>query len=722
MPDNPFVLAPSSYKRDLNVLKFYVEDQATYLNKMTGKPMAQCVEFVKAQLKPGGQFEFKDPKVLFLEREENGDREKKVGTLLAYLNESIRDEQLISPTGATYINPKKLQSVLVDYIDTNVKARGKAKKEKFSAEMEANKAEKDGDMPLFKLKQVVMAIKELEQVNRKLANNAISGAHVSPSTPLYNKSAHSTLTSTCRVTSGYGNANNEKLLNGNRHYWAPHIVRNNIISIINHTNYEFMEATMKEFGMRCPTVAETMECIKYSAQLYWWDRKDYARIEQLVQTLSDMERAAFVYTGDLYHIMRFNDGVVRQFITKLATRVGTVDPTPDATIHTWPEEYVHLAAQICPGEMKGMRIADVKGTDAHGILASTTNNIGNTILEYGNFIRAFFVTENLPASVAFFPDSVRRAALISDTDSTIFTVQDWVEWMCGTVEFGDRGNAVSATMIFLAAQTIVHVLARISANFGIAEDRIHQIAMKNEFKFDVLVPTQVAKHYFAMISCQEGNLFAKYKEEIKGVHLKASNAPIEIMKKAKKMMLFIMNEVMAGRKIKLKNILKEIADIERGIFAAIAKGDYAYFRMGQIKPPESYTKSAEESPYAQYMLWNEVFGPKYGIAPPPPYMCVKVATDVDSPTKTREWIASMEDRELAGRLQQWMTRNNKKYIGSLQLPEQCVASNGIPKEILDVAGVRRIVLDCTRTFYIILESLGVFMANDKITKLCSDMY
>ena len=49
--------------------------------------------------------------------------------------------------------------------------------------------------------------------------------------------------------------------------------------------------------------------------------------------------------------------------------------------------------------------------------------------------------------------------------------------------------------------------------------------MKNEYKFDVFVPTQVAKHYYASIGCQEGNLYKAQEPEIKGVHLKSSNAP-----------------------------------------------------------------------------------------------------------------------------------------------------------------------------------------------------
>ena len=704
---NPFVLHPSQYKRDINVLGFYIQDCATYLHQMTGAPVEECTAFVKTEMRPGGKFEFKDPKIIYLEREDNGDRVQKEGTLQAYLNESIQERQLIAPTLTTYLHPDVKESPLVNYIEGNVKARGVAKKAKFKAEME-------GDI-------VLMQIKDNEQTNKKLANNSISGAHVSPSTPLYNKTAHSTLTSNCRSTSGYGNANNEKFLSGNRHYWSAAICMQNIISIINHTDYAAQAAAMQKWGIRHPTVDETMECIMYSTNFYVRDKFKMKKVYDLVKTLTPEQRSAFVYTGDLYHLMRFNDEVVRTFVTKLSMMVEVVHPDPDSILKTVQEEHVHLAAQICERYTKGLQMKDIKG-DARGILASTAKNIGDVGEEYRDLIKAFWVTTNVPASLAFFPDSIRRSALTSDTDSTIFTVQDWVLWHQGWLGFDEKCNAVAASMVYLAAQTIIHVLARMSANFGIIESRIHQVAMKNEFKFDVFVPTQVAKHYFALIGCQEGNLFKEYKKEIKGVHLKASNAPRFVIKEAEKMMIFIMNSVLRGEKIKIKEILKTIGDIERQIFTAIGEGGYQFFRMGQIKPPESYAKSADESPYQQYVMWNEVFGPKYGIAPPVPYTCVKISTELDTPTKTREWLETLEDRELAGRMDAYMKRMGKRYLGSVQLPEQNLQTHGIPPEILNVAGVRKIVADATRVFYIILETLGIYLSNDKLTRLVSDSH
>ena len=707
--NNPFVLPVEQYNRDLNILKYYIEDSARYIEQMSGKPYDDCLAFVKKSVKPGGQFEFKDPEVIYLERGENGDREKKQGKLSEYIGEAIRDGELIAPTFTTYHSEKTKKSLLVDFIDGNVAGRSKAKKEMFAAIVA-------GDVALE-------TIKNIEQTNRKLSNNALSGAHVSSSTPLNNKTAHSTLTSNCRTTSGYGNANNEKFLCGNRHYWSVDIARNNIISIINHSDFVAIEAAMKEFGLRHPTKQETVDMVFYSTDMYWSTKSQKDSLKELIYTLNDLQRSAFVYTGDLYHLMKFNDKAIHDFITKLSKKVVAEQADPKAIISASPEDNRNLASQICSEEMKGKTAKDIVGTPAYHTYASTIQNIGNVLEEYRNMIRAFWVTPNVPASVAFFPDSIRRCVVTSDTDSTIFTVQDWVKWHTGKLGFDDVSNAVAASLIFLASQTITHVLAIMSANFGIAKERLFQVAMKNEFKFDVFVPTQVAKHYYALIGCREGNVYAKYKEEIKGVHLKASNAPRIVMKEAKKMMLSIMNDILAEKELSLEEILGKVSDVENDIIRSISTGGYEYFKRTQIKPAEAYKNGETTANFVQYKLWQDVFAPKYGDAPPPPYMGIKISTDLKSPTQTRMWVEKIEDRELAARMQNWLVKNEKNSLGgTMIIPEHIMQTSGIPKEMYDVVGVRKIISDSTRVFYIILESIGWYISNDRITRLVSDHY
>ncbi|MGZ7242447.1 family B DNA polymerase, partial [Streptococcus pyogenes] len=76
--------------------------------------------------------------------------------------------------------------------------------------------------------------------------------------------------------------------------------------------------------------------------------------------------------------------------------------------------------------------------------------------------------------------------------------------------------------------------------------------------------------------------------EKKGVHLKSSNAPYVVNKKAEDMMLDILNTVWRGEKVSLYEQIKMVADVEREIFDNLAKGSSKFCRRGEIKDVESY--------------------------------------------------------------------------------------------------------------------------------------
>jgi hypothetical protein len=404
---------------------------------------------------------------------------------------------------------------------------------------------------------------------------------------------------------------------------------------------------------------------------------------------------------------------------------------------------ISLAAQLWSTKFKGIDWKKLKSvpdagkendpkeleTVKYGIehlnyIAATVENISSTIQSYRTFIEAFFVTTNVPASLSYFPQSIRHAALTSDTDSTIFTVQDWVKWMTGRLVVDDECNRVAATMIFFAAETITHILARMSANFGIETKRIHEVAMKNEFKFDVFVPTQVGKHYFAFISCQEGNVYLEYELEVKGVHLKSSNVPKHVMAQAVDMMKEIMETAARGEEINLRAYLKFVADLEREVMQSILKGEPTYLRYGEIKTADSYKTDPTRSNYQHYQFWKDCFEPYYGEAAvvTPPYSCYKVSVDLGNQNAIKYLISTVENPAIRAALEEWNRRTQKGAMSTFWLPQQVIGSHGIPKEIVPILELRRSVLDITMVFYLILETLGYYCINDSINHLVSDFY
>ena len=713
--NNPFLLSAEHYARDINPIKHYIEQASLFLEKAKNIPREKAREILKEKIKNRAFPNMRDPVLTTLRRdEETGDREILKVNLSKFLSGVIRNEEIMAPTLTTYLPAKKRQSILALDIDNNVKLRGVAKKAMFAAEAK-------GDV-------VRQFFENITQKGTKLQNNSISGAHATPSNPLYNPSSHSTLTSNCRMTSGYGNANNEKLLSGNRHYFSFPIILNNIVSIISVSDKEKIMAVLKKYNLHVPTVADVMDCIRYSSDLYGLTNKErFSRIENFVSKLEDFERAAFVYTGDLYHVKKHNEEFTRELITRLIKKVEDVEiESPISLIKKLHEDHVIVAHQICSKEMegRGKDYAAIEGTKELKTLAATSLNVSATIHEYSDFIEAFLVTKNIPAAVPYFPDSIRRAALISDTDSTIFTVKDWQIWYHGELAFHPEAIAVGAMMVFIASQSIINVLAIMSKNAGVEDKRLRQIAMKNEFYYPVIVPTKVAKHYFGVISCQEGNVYKeeKYKFDIKGVHLKSSNAPKHINEAAEQLMKDILYTVRKGEKLSMAKHLKFVADIERDIFNGIANADTKYFRLGEIKTSESYTKDPMQSNYMHYLMWKGCFADKYGDFGEPPYQVLRVKTTLDSSTATKEWLDKMEDKVLSDRIKAWLYTNEKDSIPTMQIPVQAAHGKGIPREILDAIDSKEMVVNLSKVFYLILETLGFHFLNEKKTTLISDYY
>ena len=700
----------SEYQREINVVEGYFEQTSILLQKMTGKTKESVDAWLKTQFSKGGRFEFKPPMVdITIRDKETGDRRPSQTDMYKLLKFVDKNNLIISPSMTIYLPPEQRQSLLAIFVDENIAARGKIKKEMFAAKAAGN--------------LVLAANKENEQNSKKTRNNALSGAHSSASTILYNKSTHSSLTSTCRSATSYGNANNEKVLSGSRHYWAPGIVMNNILSICSLTDFTAFSRCVEHYQMYMPTVDDMMSCILHSTKLFWRNGLAMERIRRLVETLTPIERAAFVYIGDLYHVAKFNPALMRGLIGKMIEPATALTVSREEAEKCKDGDTVALVSLLCADIIGSRNFDKVKEQDpaAYDILIATCYQVHQVMGDYLMFIREILTTRNVPASIAKMPETIRRVSLVSDTDSTMATAQWWAEWYCGDgVRTGKLADAVSDSMIYIAVQNITHMMARMSTNIGTSKKHTFRYAMKNEYKFASFCLTNKAKHYFSLITSREGTLYEDPELEVKGVALRTSNIPPVIMNEFRSTITDISTKVMNGQNIALMPLLRRVAEIEHSIVKSIHEGDFQYLKTGTIKTKSAYTKP-ESSSYIYHEFWEETFAPKYGSAGNPSYGVVKIAVDLETKTAVKKWIAGMADRELASRIEAYCNRNDKTFIQIL-LPEAIVAANRIPKEILDIVNYRRIIFSSVEPYYHVLEALGVMMVDDNRTTLVSDFY
>lgn len=696
--DEIFVRPIDNYKRDINPVSHYVEQTTFLLMRKTGRSKEECKKFVVDYIKKKKKDTINNPIVRFFERQENGDREVKELKLTEYLGEVVNNNEILAPTMTTYLRPEKKKSLIVKVLDKNAKLRKIAKKKMFEAE--ANKDDR------------TYAIQDSIQNTKKGTSNSVSGLFAANGSVLQNRSAHSTLTSTTRSMGSFGNCNNERVLSGSRLYMTPLITYSNVLSIASRTNPVEIRRTIEEYGLVYPTTEDVMACIRHSTMLYWESRSEHMKIEGLVNLMTREEKAAFVYSGDLFHLRKLNEKVIRDFVSKISRKVsGVTVENARKVIEKTDEGILNMAHIVCMEEAKGLG-KDLDKFEAAGslhVVAATCLNIIATLREYENLIKTFLVTDHLPVNIAYAPEMTRRVIPVSDTDSTCFSTQEWIEWYYdGTCRLDTLGLSIGASVAFVTTESIKHVLAMFSANMNTPKETMRVLAMKNEYLWYAMGLTPITKHYWALTAAREGNIFDKPKSEIKGVHLKNSSSPVYINKVGEEMMIGSLKELLETGCIDAKKRIKDAADVERKIIASLRNSETEFLRSAKIKDKKAYKKSETESPYRNHQFWIDIFEDKYGKIMSPPYSVVKIPTKLRNKTMIKRWIAEMEDRDMAERLNEYFEKTGRTSFNTMYVSEDYVLSFGIPKEIQSIIDIKRIVLDLTGIYRIVLESLGQF--------------
>lgn len=733
---NPFIRQLDDYKRDVNILSDYFDQASIYLSRQANIPLAEAQAYIKSQLGPGGRFEYQEPQAKYLERNQYGDRQLKTGPLSAYINDALRDEEPIAATFTTYIPVKKKKSILAEYIEENAEIRKAMKKEMIQAKVESKRAEAEAEA----LRQAAEAMNnaekaaeagdkkkqaeylkehaELRNVAQKYAkqkNNSLSGTAASTSTCFLNQTAHSTLTSTTRSASSYANANNERFIAGTRHYWSVHIALNAMTASIGRCDAPATQAVIEQYNLYVPTPQDVVDCIEWSSRFYWPNSPKMATVRQYAERMTDAERTMFVYTGDLYHLRKHNPDLIRRMLSGLIAIPDIEVENPEAIFKGASGAIKILANQVCSEYTMGLSMKDIPSHPAILMrVAQCICSIGGTLEMFEPMIRLFMTTSLLPGSVANFTSAIRRTVIMSDTDSTIFTVEKWCEWYIGEFRVTPEGRKVTAAMTFLVESTTQHILSTMAVNMGISRDLIGSIEMKNEYGFEVFAATTNKKHYFCLRTVLEGEQLKVPEVEIKGVGLISSTVPKVVMSQIRGIMEHVLFSVHRGEMLSLKDLLMRVTKIELQLQHDINHGSPDYFKLVKVKSSEAYKQKEANATYQQHLFWNTVFGPKYGNAPPLPYSSVKVSLGLRNKTQLTSWADSFTDVVARGELKKWMTTKNRNSFNVLHIPGAVISSSGIPEEVQQVVNVDKMIYDMTSPAYMAFSALGIHMGSNRM--------
>jgi hypothetical protein len=685
------------YSTTMNPLLNYMEQAVNFVMVYKHLNRPSAIKLVKGLVSKANA---KDPLVTFRHREENGDREMKSLKLSKYLGTVVKEGNIIVPSFTVYDHPSKNQSIQADFLKVNIKRRSEHKKKAFAAYQKKNMAEYIHNDVLQKV--------------MKIFNNSLSGAYASKSTTLYSPAQHYTLTTITRSVASIGNAVSESVVGGNKCFYSPESVMNYITAIITNVNMNAVATTIAQFKLTIPTVQNVIDMLHYSSDRYWSSVTANKDIIEYVNSLDKYQRAAVMYVNDLYHMRMYNDSLLRELLSKLSKRMvnGSNNPLKDLSIDL--EGVNNLVHHICMEDIKGLEINYKKLSESNPdllmVLGSTAHNIYNTLNSYRLLIKTFLVTDVLPIDIGNIKDCYRDVIVLSDTDSTCGSYDDWINWYFGNTRFTPESVALSASVMTINTQVIDHNIRIFAKNMNIDNSLIGVLKMKNEFFWSTFITSNNSKHYYANTWIQEGNVFDKPKLEIKGVHLIAgANGARDVVEEAHKDMSRFLKIAEEGGKISAKELLTKVANMERTLLKEINLGNVNVLKLDKIKPAETYKdENKTKTPYFHYMIWDQVFSKDYGISGEPTYMVVKVPTTLKSKRLFNLYIETLDNEYIKANLSRMLSENGKDTLGTFRVPLTIAAEHGMPKEILAAADSHRIVLDNMQIIYLILETLGIY--------------
>lgn len=712
----------SDYKRHVNPLKDGINTMAWYLHKSKNISLDEALEAVKNIVGKQGLSPLSPRKVNYVTKNEGGDRMEVQGTLHRYIMNSVKQRHSISPTLTTYLPTDKYDSINRILQKRLKKTRSAKKTEMFKAEQAGN--------------TFLKTLKDAGQKADKLGMNSNSGQLSVASTATYLSTGHPTLTSNGRVCTSYGNAVVEKFLAGNRHYKDYEVTLENLVTIAKECDKETISTVMEKYQLHYPSTDEIIGMIIRCTRYYWNNAKEHGIIRKFIETLEPVEKAAILYSGDFYHIRKYNDTFTRTFFHDISSKeIEGIEIQEDVLKRLNAAQKV-LVTQACLDECmatlndldettraktKSVSIDKIVNQKDMQVVKSVASRLFKALEQYKDFFKAFFVNTLVPSSIANYPDSVRHVIPTSDTDSCIFTTDEWCQWYTGNLLFSQKNYQVQATLVYILGEIIKHTLATITANIGFCEEDRFTMSMKNEYRMDIYAITLMTKHYAATENSREQNVYAHGELLKKGVNLIGSNIDKETMGYFDKWVECIFEVLGKGKKLKPKEVVQYVANVEHKLYKRLDDGDRSVFKTNELKDKEAYSGEDDKTIYRYHLFWNEIFGNKYGRMPEPPYEICHISVDLNSSTKTKKWIENIADNDIKMNLLAYLKRVNKKSIGEvIRVPQEILLEYEVIDELIPVMNKRKIINIATSAFYILLASLGIYVNNDKSKRMVSD--
>ena len=694
-----------------SLMESYVNSVTLYLAKLWPDiPIEKIKEIVKTQVASS----IKRPYAEVVTYPEYGNQELKKVDLLNMIRKT--KNKTIAPGGTIFQTTDVHVPLVKQFLDALVERRDNAKKAMFEYIKQNRKLEADN--------------KNSEQALNKIAANSVSGGCGTDVNALYDKESYCSITSMCRHGTMMAYTFAERFLSSN--YYFP--------------TYEdainFLITTLE----KCPPKEEIRDVLnRYHLTEVFFDHlydlvhsgldryaakdthKDFI-LERLIKNMSPEERSFIYYSRSLYNIMYLNPDVTHEFFTELFT-LDTNEKClkredVDISILKKLDGDLEQALQTSYAKILGEEVIK-KLPDTNKELALKMAKIAYTAQEKINYIQPlidmFLHSKVMIPKAHINKDMIRKAIIVSDTDSIIYTSKDIVTlYLKGTFTYSNPYvYSMHAFATYFLCKSVSSLLRMIAIQRGaIGEKNIKMLKMKNEFLYPVFIRTNQSKHYIGYLTVQEGIVLKDPKMDVKGVQYKSSNLPKVTHKFTSKVIDTLVEDINTHTNIYAGDYISMVLNYEQQIFKSLREGQLTYYTNAPVKMKEEY-KTPDSSLYSNYLIWQEVFSKKYGdiFVPSKCYLIPFTKNKYKSP-EYLNWLMEKYP-DIYKKWDIYIKKNPTKKINRLPIP---IACQQIPEELIPLVDMRSIVFKNVQPAMLLLKTAGIDLGNPKKLMLLSDYY
>ena len=691
-----------SYTRDnVTLLRAYTENQIAYLRRLHPTlPVEQIRDFVIAEV----QSSVKKPTLSIIGYPSYGNAKLETVDLLTY-TDKIR-KNVVTPAGVVYMPSVQKESFLKNKILSNGAARKKQKQVKLIAATA-------GDT-------ITEQRAEYIQSQIKIETNSIPGAFGSAFNCLFDKPNYNAVTGLARHAIMCGYAHVEKMLEGNYYFPTLEHCINYCIQLVRHCPKD-LASVISEYTIYVPSVTDVANHFTQSLRLYMRiTPRIKVSLTRFLSSLTTTERSFVYYAYCLKSLLTKNEHLFRPFLEKFTRTNVVIDETVDPKeIFSFNSDLLAMVSGLNADIIHHKTVADAITEDPAGVrhLIAIGHHMQRMIDGIGRLIKAFLRVDCDVADAMAHPKMIRKAVIISDTDSVIFSTQSWVEWYTGGVSFGKEAYGINGFVVFLVIMTLEQVFARLSVNLGAGDADIHRISMKNEFLYPLMLRTPLPKQYVGRVAVQEGFVLAKQKKDTKGLSFKSSTMCRETTKAGDEFTDWLFDTIIRDGSTTVYECLEKVLNHELTVIRSLEAGERTFLKTATVR---TEYKNDEASILFNWKFWEEVFRPNFGeFVIPNKGFDIPIMGDGRALSDERYLErVRLFDSSLYDRLLGFMERNQRK-ITRLIVPMTLKRIPAILRPIIDIRGI---VYTNSTPFHVTMRSLGIGYTNSKEQTLLSDIY